>query len=147
MAACLEFIMKYHGAEIKQKEIIKRVWGDKRNEPITSKQMIDSLETWEIDLNNFKKVFLEFEFGVFNSDYLINELRNNWLVILSFGNEDYRHANVVVSATYKRANKLKTIENLKLYDPLFNKGFIYKSWSEIINNPPLLIKVRYIYSE
>lgn len=123
-AATIQMVMNYYHIPMTQEEIVERTFGTNRygelpDLPASHRLMTENLNTTLEDQNGkLKNVTAELHFGSPDAAYLIEKLKQQRPILISYNTgEDTEHAVIITGISYVQTRTGPEIETIYIRDP------------------------------
>ena len=140
-AACIQAIFKYYGLDVKQEQIVKRIFkGLPCNTP-NSFQVMNGLSGWAPDSGKkFSTVYAKA--GVWTNDQIVDALANRYPLIVTLTNaQGKKQVYVLISIYYTEDGGMKVPDKVMIIEPVPNADpFIVMPWDKYMAGKPEVFK-------
>lgn len=140
-AACLQAVLKFYGLEVKQEQIIKRIFkGLPCNTP-NSFQIMNGLSGWSPDTGRkFSSVYSQG--GVWSNEKIVDCLANrNPLLVALQNSQGKKQVYVLISIYYTEDGGMKVPDKVVIIEPAADADpFIVMPWDKYLAGKPEVIK-------
>lgn len=140
-AACIEMVLKYHGLQVEQEEVVRKIYGPTL--PCltgNAQQIMGALSGWAPDSRGrFSEIHARY--GAYNATDLIDQLSRQWPIIVGLHQEGHAY---VLTAIYYSTDQWNNpiVDKVVLRDPWpHNPSRREMSWSTFLNKNPEFFKV------
>jgi hypothetical protein len=140
-AACLQAVFKFYGLELKQEQIVKKIFKSLPcNEP-NSFQVMNGLMGWAADTaKRFSPVYAQG--GVWTNEKIIDALANRYPLIITLQTAPgKRQAYILISIYYTEDGGMKVPEKIVIMEPAADaQPFIVMPWEKYSAGKPEVFK-------
>jgi hypothetical protein len=140
-AACLQAVFKFYGLELKQEQIVKKIFKSLPcNEP-NSFQVMNGMMGWAADTSKrFSTVYAQG--GVWPNDKIIDALANRYPLIITLQTAPgKRQAYVLISIYYTEDGGMKVPEKVVIMEPVADAPpFTVMPWEKYAAGKPEVFK-------
>lgn len=143
-AACIQMVLNYHGLQIRQEQIVRRIFGYLVDMPATPSQIMEAISGWGPTVRG-AQLSVKSQYGIYSPIDLINYLSGKWPLIVGLENPDQQtaHAYVLTAIYYTNGGRnLPVIDKVVLRDPYpSHPSRLVMDWEEFVNRNPVYFKV------
>jgi hypothetical protein len=117
-AACIQMVLRAHGFDRSQTEIVQRTFGDARDQGATDTDIKNNLEGWELRRDGQAFVLdCEVRVGPPRLGYLIDQLKLARPLIIAYRHAGGSHAVVITAVKYRKVNNVAELTGIMVRDP------------------------------
>lgn len=139
-AASIEMVLKYHGLNVKQEQIVKKVYGSLPCRTGNAQHIMKALSGWAPDYRGrFSQIYAQY--GVYSGSDIIDQLSRRWPIIVGLRGEGHAY---VLTAIYYSVDQFNNpiIDKVVLRDPWpTNPSRKEMKWNIFISKGPEFFKV------
>lgn len=140
-AACTQMVLAYHGIDVTQNEIVRRINGRLVDKPADDRQILEALSGWAFDFRG-RRVMIESNPSIYGDEDIIQDLMNHCpLVVGLHGLRATGHLYVLTAVEFCEDERGRYCVTAFLTDP-DQTSEVVMDWRELREKLGFIARVR-----